>query len=330
LNIIVTGGAGFLGRRLVNALLQRGSLSNGQRERTIDRIRVCDVAKPDVALPDDPRLETVYVDISEPGAAKRLVDSDTDLVFHLAAVVSGEAEQDFDLGMRVNLHGTMRLLEACRARETCPRFVFASSVAVYGGEMPAVIEDGTAATPQTSYGAQKAMAELLVNDYSRKAFVDGRALRLPTIVVRPGKPNKAASSFASAILRDPLQGREVVCPVSEDTGVWVLSPRRVVECFLHTAELPAERWGSYRSLVLPGLTTTVREMAEALRAVAGDSVAQRIRFEPDPFIERIVYGWPIRFAPRRAEALGFRADGDMHEVIEAFVEDDLGGRPAAP
>jgi len=326
MRVVVTGGAGFLGSRLVNALLERGSMrtSDGD-ERTIDTLVVADIGPPAKPFPEDARLEVRYGDFSEADAVNQLIDGETGVVFHLAAIVSGEAEQDFDKGMRVNLGGTMKLLEACRQRAACPRLVFASSVAVYGGDMPDVLDDSTPLTPQTSYGAQKAMGEQLVNDYSRKGFVDGRALRLPTIVVRPGKPNAAASSFASSILREPLQGESVDCPVSPKTGVWLLSPRRVVACFLHAADLAAEAWGASRSVALPGMTVTVEEMMRALTRVAGERVAARVRFEPDAFIEKIVYGWPTRFRTERAEAMGFRADERFDDVIEAFIEDDLGG-----
>ena len=267
-------------------------------------------------------------DFSERGAAEALLDTDTGVVFHLAAVVSGEAEQNFDLGMRINFHGSVRLLDAIRARGTCPRLVFTSSVAAYGGDMPEVIEDSTILTPQTSYGSQKAAVELLINDYSRKGFVDGRALRLPTVVVRPGKAN-AAASFASAIIREPLEGRAYACPVAEEAGVWLLSPRRVVESFLHAAGLPAEAFGMSRALALPGMTVTVGEMVAGLREVAGDRVAGRLTFERDPFIETIVYGWATKFRPERALAMGFAPDADFRSVVEAFIEDDLGGRFAA-
>lgn len=327
MRVVVTGGAGFLGSRLVNALLDRGSVTTSAGEdKTIDEIIVADIAPPARPFADDKRVKTRYGDFSEADATNQLINRDTGAVFHLAAIVSGEAEQDFDKGMRVNLQGTQRILEACRHLADRPRLVFASSVAVYGGDMPDVLDDTTPLTPQTSYGSQKAMGELLVNDYSRKGFVDGRCLRLPTIVVRPGKPNAAASSFASSILREPLQGEEVDCPVSAKTGVWLLSPRRVVASFLHAADLTADAWGASRSVALPGMTVTVGEMMNALAKVAGDNVAARVRFEPDPFIEKIVYGWPTRFTTERAEAMGFRADERFEDVIEAFIEDDLGGK----
>ena len=326
MKVLVTGGTGFLGRRLVSALLERGRVSGADGdEHEIERIVVSDIGPGVSPLPDDARIDLRLGDFSEAGAAEALLDADTGAVFHLAAVVSGEAEQSFDLGMRINFHGSVRLLDAIRACGACPRLVFTSSVAAYGGEMPEVIEDSTILAPQTSYGSQKAAIELLINDYSRKGFVDGRALRLPTVVVRPGKANAAASSFASAIIREPLEGRAYVCPVGEETGVWLLSPRRVVESFLHAADLGADAFGMSRALALPGMTVTVREMVAALRGVAGDRVAARLTFERDPFIEKIVYGWATKFRPRRALAMGFAPDEDFKSVVEAFIEDDLGG-----
>ena len=327
MKVLVTGGTGFLGRRLVTALLGRGAVSGVDgAEHEIERVVVSDIGPGISPLPDDPRIDLRLGDFSEPGAAQTLLDADTGVVFHLAAVVSGEAEQNFDLGMRINFHGSVQLLDAIRARGNCPRLVFTSSVAAYGGDMPEVIKDSTILTPQTSYGSQKAAVELLLNDYSRKGFVDGRALRLPTVVVRPGKANAAASSFASAIIREPLEGRAYTCPVAEEAGVWLLSPRRVVESFLHAAGLPAEAFGMSRALALPGMTVTVREMVAGLREVAGDRVAERLTFERDPFIETIVYGWATKFRPERALAMGFGPDEDFKSVVEAFIEDDLGGR----
>jgi nucleoside-diphosphate-sugar epimerase len=327
MNIVITGGGGMLGRRLATALLQRGYVASPERtEINIKKLVVFDRFAPEPALPDDARLEVMTGDITDLQVVNALIGQDTDLVFHLAAIVSGEAEENFDLGMQVNLMATYHLLEACRRLQTQPRFVFASSVAVFGGDMPAVIEDGTSLTPQTSYGTQKAIGELLVSDYSRKGFVDGRALRLPTIVVRPGKPNRAASTFASSIIREPLQGQLAICPVSPEARMWILSPRRAIESFIYAAELPARAWGSYRGVALPGISVTIQEMVDSLREIAGPKVVARIRWEPDPFIEKLVYGWPVNFAPRRAEAMGFRGDGSMREIIQSFIDDELGSK----
>jgi D-erythronate 2-dehydrogenase len=217
------------------------------------------------------------------------------------------------------------VLQACRALPQPARLVFASSVAVYGGDMPDVLDDGTILTPQTSYGAQKAIGELLLNDYSRKGFVDGRALRLPTIVVRPGRPNRAASTFASSIIREPLAGQEAICPVERYAAMYILSPRRVVDALIRAFELPPEAFGMTRMLTLPGITVSVGEMVNALEQVAGPHVAKRVRWEPDPTIQRIVAGWPTGFDARRARAMGFKADPDFASIIRAHIEDELGG-----
>lgn len=327
MRVIVTGAGGFLGRRLVGQLLQQSELDgpHGRRE-PIGRIVACDLSLANLAV--DPHIDRVEADASDPAVIRSLVTADTRAVFHLAAVVSVGAEQDFDNGMRVNLDGTRALLEACRRAAPGCRFLFASSVAVYGGDLPTVVTDETALAPQTSYGMQKAVGELLINDYSRRGFVDGRCLRLPTIVVRPGRPNLAASAFASSIIREPLEGREVACPVPPGTPVCVLSPRKVVESFLRAAAAPAELWGATRVCQLPGLTLTVSEMLAALARVAGEAAARRVRFEPDPVIQRIVGGWPTRFRSAKAQRLGFAADGSMEEIIRAFIEDELG--PPAP
>lgn len=313
-----------MGSRLVKALLQRGSIADAHGDDIVfDELVVSDLAPPAKAFAIDERLKTQYGDFTVAGALEALVNRETSCVFHLAAVVSGEAEKNFEKGVRVNLHGAERLLNACRSHGQCPRFVFASSAAVYGGKLPTVIDDHTLLSPQTSYGSHKAMGELMINDYSRKGFVDGRSLRLPTVVVRPGKPNAAASSFASSIIREPLQGQDVICPVASETKLWISSPRQVVQAFLHAAQLPAKNLGTQRALILPGMTTTVEEMLDGLRQVAGADVAQRVRFQPDPFIEKIVYDWATQFDPARALALGFTADPDPTHAIRAFIEDEL-------
>ncbi|MGA8552311.1 MAG: D-erythronate dehydrogenase, partial [Stellaceae bacterium] len=240
-----------------------------------------------------------------------------------AAVVSGQAEADTDLGLRVNLDGTRTLLDACRALGTCPRLVFASSLAVYGGALPPAVGEDTPLMPQSSYGAQKAIGELLVNDYSRKGYIDGRALRLPTVVVRPGRPNRAASSFASSIIREPLAGRDAVCPVSPEIVMALASPRRVVAALHRAHELPGSAFGAHRSLQLPGFSVAVGDMVEAVRRAGGKAAHARIRWEPDPAIEGIIGGWPQALAATRAQALGFVADAGIDEAIEAFIEDDL-------
>ncbi len=322
MKIVITGAAGFLGRKLTRALLQaEGQLAGF--DRPLRELVAADLQAPSET--GDPRFRGVSCDIGDPSAVAALVEG-ADLVFHLAAIVSADAEADFDRGMRVNLDGTRHLLEALRAGGRRPRLVFASSVAVYGGTLPDPVTDDTHLTPRTSYGTQKAAGELLVNDYSRKGYIDGRSLRLPTIVVRAGKPNLAASTFASSIIREPLAGEQAVCPVSPETAMYILSPRRVVAAFRHAAALPAEAFEDWRSVILPGLTVTVGEMVETLRRVAGEEVAARVRFAPDPRIQAIVAGWPARFAAERGRALGFSADADFEEILRAHIEDELGGR----
>ena len=322
MRVLVTGGTGFIGKKLTAALL---------REDGVAHVRLFDATAGD-GVPVDPRVEVVVGDIADP-AAVAAAASDVDTVFHLAAVVSFAAEADFDLGYRVNVEGTRTLLEALRATGRRPRLVAASSFAVYGGDLPPMVDDDLRLTPQTSYGAHKAIGELLVNDYSRKGYVDGRALRLPTIVVRTGLPNKAASTFASSIIREPLAGSEAVCPVGRDAAMYVLSPRRVVEAFLRAMRLPESAWGTNRTLPLPGISVMVGEMADALARVAGPEVAARIRWEPDPAIQRIVAGWPVNASARRARAMGFTADASFDDIVRAHIADELGGTvtpPAAP
>jgi D-erythronate 2-dehydrogenase len=327
MRVVITGGGGFLGSRLAHALLARGKLTGPDgSERLISRLVLLDGAFP-TPMPDDPRLETASGDIAERAVVERVVAPDTGSVFHLAAIVSGGAEADFDLGMRVNLEGTRLLLERMRQCARPARMVFASSVAAFGGELPPVLDDSTTPMPQTSYGTQKVVSEYLISDYSRKGFLDGRSLRLPTIVVRPGKPNAAASSFASGILREPLNGVVSECPVEAETGVWLLSPRRVIEAFVHAHELPAEAWGTRRALNLPGITATVAEMIEAMGRVAGPAAVKRVLWKPDARIQAIVRTWPGRFETPRALAMGFRADPDVETVIRDYIADE-GIKPA--
>jgi nucleoside-diphosphate-sugar epimerase len=324
MHVVITGGAGFIGKKLASALLARGALETASGRQAIEKVTLFDMT-PAEGMPDDARVTSIAGDITDLAAVHKAIRDDVAGVFHLAAIVSANAEEDFDLGIRVNLEGTRNVLEACRALPQPARLVFASSVAVYGGDMPDVLDDGTILTPQTSYGAQKAMGELLLNDYSRKGFVDGRALRLPTIVVRPGRPNRAASTFASSIIREPLAGQEAICPVGRDAAMYILSPRRVVEALIRAFELPPEAFGMTRMLTLPGITVSVGEMVDALREVAGERVAGRVKWQPDPRIQKIVAGWPAAFDARRASAMGFKADPDFASIIRAHVEDELGG-----
>ena len=322
MKVVITGGTGMLGKKLARKLLEQGTLSPDGKATRIGKLVLMDVATaPDV--PVDPRVEVVTGQIHDAELVRRLVTPDTGAVFHFAAVVSAGAEKDFDLGYRVNLDGTRNVLEACRALGTRPRVVFTSSIAVYGGDLPERLADDQPLTPQTSYGVQKAMGEMLVADYTRKGFVDGRSLRLPTIVVRPGKPNLAASTFASSIIREPLAGQEAICPVRPDNWMPLLSPRKTVEAFVRAHDLPSSDWGWNRSLTLPSLDATVQDMADALRRVAGEEAYRRIKWQPDPMIQKIVDGWPKKLASTRAKAMGFATDSSIDALIEAHIEDDI-------
>ena len=312
MKILITGGAGFLGKRLAARLLARAD---------IDEIVLVDVAPAEGLA--DPRVRTVAGDIADATLMASLVDARTAGVFHLAAVVSGQAEADFELGMRINLDASRLLLDLCRQRGHKPRVVFTSSVAVYGGDLPDVVTDDLALRPASSYGTQKAIAELLLADYSRRGFVDGRVLRLPTVSVRPGLPNKAASSFASGIIREPLNGEDAVCPVAPETRLWLLSPRRAIDCLIHGFDLDADALGRQRAINLPGITVTAGEMVASLRRVAGEEVASRVHWERDAAIERIVGTWPGAWNTARAETLGFKGDANFEQVVRAYIADDL-------
>ena len=318
MNVLITGGAGFLGQRLARALLARGRLRGGDGdEQPIQQITLVDVA-PAPALPDA-RVREVIGDISDRSILERAIDDRTTSIFHLAAIVSGMAEAEFDLGMRMNVDATRLLLEVCRQAGNRPRVVFSSSVAVFGGDLPETVLDTTALNPQTSYGVQKAIGELLVSDYSRRGFIDGRSLRLPTISVRPGKPNAAASSFASGIVREPLNGETAVCPVGPEARMWLMSPAAVVDCFFRAHDLPSGQLGSARSLNLPGISVTVGEMVAALERVAGPDVARLVRWERDDRIAGMVAGWPGAFDAARARALGFRGDQSFDDIVRAYM-----------
>lgn len=314
MRVLITGGAGFLGQKLARALTARGQLGG----RALARLVLADLAAPDVP----PGAEARALDVTDAPAVTGLLGEGFDVVYHLAAVVSGQAEADFDLGMRVNLDGALTLFEAARAAGNAPVVVFTSSIAVYGGDTPDPVTDGTALTPQTSYGAQKAAAELLLADFSRRGFLDGRGLRLPTISIRPGKPNAAASSFMSSIFREPMQGQEAVCPVGPDYAHWYLSPRRCIDSLIHAAELPAAALGARRCFALPGRTHRIGDMVEAMGRIAGPQTVKRIRWEPDPAIQAIVGGWKARLDPAHARHLGFRADDSFEDNIRYFLEDD--------
>jgi len=324
MRIVITGGAGFLGRKLVDAIAERGHLTgpDGQAEQVRELVLV-DTYEFEPKSVEGIQVTSVAADICDPDAMARLITPETASVYHLAAVVSGQAEADFDLGMRVNLGGTLNLLEICRALPGTPKFISTSSVASFGGDMPAVVPDDFAQRPSNSYGAQKAISEILINDFSRKGFVDGCILRLPTVIVRPGKPNAAASSFVSSILREPLQGEHAICPVDADLPIWVMSPRKVIDCLLKAHDLDGERMSTNRSITLPGITVTPTEMIAALKRVGGAEAAGRVEWKFDQVISDIVGGWPGAFEATHAKALGFEADHTIDEIIQAFVEDDM-------
>jgi D-erythronate 2-dehydrogenase len=322
MRILVIGAAGMLGRKLVERLARDGGLG---RER-ISHLSLVDLGAAEPADAGFP-VESTVADLAEPGVAAQIVAARPDVVFHLAAVVSGEAEADLEKGYRVNLDATRMLLDAIRAigQGYRPRVVYSSSIAVFGPPLPDVIDDDRCTTPATSYGTQKAMVELLLSDHARRGFVDGIAIRLPTICVRPGKPNLAASGFFSSIIREPLNGQDAVLPVSADVRHWFASPRSAIGFLLHAATLDGARLGERRCLTMPGVSATVADEIEALRRVAGEDAVRRIRHEPDEAIMRIVAGWPRAFEARRARALGFRAEADFHEIVRVYVEDELGG-----
>ncbi len=319
MKIVITGGGGFLGQMLARVLIARGGLATEPGAKTsLSELVLLDQAFPANRV-EDRLIKYASGDIGDAALLTRAFAPATNAVFHLAAVVSAGAEADFDLGYRVNLDGARLTLEACRRQPVPPRLVFTSSVAAFGGALPAVVDDTTAATPQSSYGTQKAIGELLVADYSRKGYLDGRTVRLPTIVVRPGKPNRAASGFMSGILREPLNGEPALCLVAPDARMWILSPERAVDTLIRAIELPAEAWGWNRTLNAPGITVSVAEALAALATLAGGEVAARVRFERDAAIENIVLSWPARFATERANRLGFRGDAGIEEIICAHM-----------
>jgi D-erythronate 2-dehydrogenase len=315
MHVAVTGAAGMIGRKLVARLVEDGRLGDAELER---------LTLMDVVAPDPPPQGTAFAgDLADPATAQRLVDGQPDVIVHLAAVVSGEAEADFDKGYRVNLDGTRTLLETIRAAAYRPRVVLASSIAVFGAPLPTPIPEDFATLPLTSYGTQKAIDELLLADYSRRGFVDGVGIRLPTICIRPGAPNKAASGFFSNILREPLVGKEAVLPVPETVRHWHASPRSAVGFCLRAATVDTELIGPRRTLSMPGLSATVGEQIEALRRVGGEAAVRLIRHEPDPQIMEMVGNWAAALDASRAERLGFVAETSFDEIIRVHLEDEL-------
>jgi nucleoside-diphosphate-sugar epimerase len=323
MKVVITGGAGFIGRRLARQILEKGSLAGTDgKQQDITKIVLFDVVE--ATGFDDPRVETIAGDVSDKAQVASAVGMDADSIFHLAAIVSAQAEEDYDLGMRINLDGTRHVLDAARAMNHVPRLVFASSIAVYGGEdLPDVVTDDTPITPLTSYGAAKACGEQLVSDMSRKGFIDGRSLRLPTISVRTGKPNRAASTWASSMIREPLCGEDMVVPVTPESKMAMLSPRRVVDAFITAHEASGEQIGDWRSMILSGITVSAGEMADAVERNKGNRNLGKITFQPDPAIQKIVNGWPGGSHGARAEALGIGTDESIDEIVRHFIADDL-------
>ncbi len=318
MKVVILGGGGFLGQRLAKALATLGTL----RGKAITELVLADMVEP-MAIDAGFAVSSVVCDTRNRADVARALTADVDVIFLLAAVVSSHAEADFAAGYDTNLHGTLNVLEQVRALGHVPTLVFSSSIVAFGGDVPLTVDDETALNPQTSYGTQKAIGELLVQDYSRKGFIDGRGFRLPTISVRPGKPNRAASGFMSSIFREPLLGQDAVCPVGEDFTGYYLSPRKCVENLIKGAALPAEAFGQNRCMTMPGKTWTIRQMIDAMTAVAGTAPARRIRFEPDTSVTDIVGGWRADIDAGKALSLGLQADASFTDNIRYFLSDDL-------
>lgn len=329
MNILITGGCGFLGARLARTLLKQGALSlAGEPARAIGRLTLTDRVPPPADLAADARVAFVQGDLLELAQARSLPAPGTELLFHLAAAVSGECEADFDLGMRSNLDTTRALLETCRALGSKPTFVFASSLAVFGNSpgtaLPELIEDDTLPTPQSSYGIQKFISEQLVADYARKGFIRGRSVRLMTVSVRPGRPNGAASGFLSGMIREPLAGLKGACPVPRETPVALASPGTTVDGIIRAAEASDEEWGPLTGLNLPSLRTSVGEMADALERVGGQAATALLDWTPDPAVQTLVKTWPGNVASVRARALGLQPDKDFESVVRDYIRENPG------
>lgn len=327
MHVLTIGAAGMLGRKLTQRLVQMGKLAG----KPLEALTLVDVVAPDAPEGFDGQCRLIAADLSAPGTAAQLIQSRPDVIFHFAAIVSGEAEADFEKGYRINLDATRDLFEAIRHAHAAdgyfPRVVFASSIAVMGAPLPYPIPDDFHATPLTSYGTQKAITELLLADYTRRGFFDGIGIRLPTICIRPGKPNKAASGFFSSILREPLVGQEAVLPVPDSVRHWHTSPRSAVGFMIHAASMHLSKVGPRRNLSMPGVSATVGDQIEALRRVAGEDAVKLIRREPDPDITRMCEGWAPGFEAKRARELSFVSEDSFDDIIRAHVEDELGGTP---
>jgi len=323
MKVVITGGGGFLGKKLARRILQQGTLADADgKQQKVNELLLFDVAKASGPGLDDPRVRAMAGDIADRATVRSIMQG-ASTVFHFAAVVSAGAEADFDLGYRVNLDGTRNVLEACRELGTQPRVVFTSSLAAYGGDLPPAVTDDTPLTPQTSYGAQKSIGEFLVRDYTRKGFLRGTAVRLPTICVRTGLPNKAASTWASSVVREPLTGVDVVCPVTPQTIMVVLSPRKTVDAFVRLHDLPHDAFGPGRTLLLNGINVTARELEQAVGRHAGNRKVGKVAWQHDPAIQKICDGWPQGIDSARSRRLGFEMDKDLDEVVRHFIADDL-------
>ena len=318
MRVLITGGGGFLGQKLAKALVARGQI----RGRAITAMELVDIVPPAGLAADFPIFAHAY-DISDPKPVHDSFVHKPDVVWHLACIASGGAEADLDLGMQVNLHGTLNIFDGARGAGNCPVMVYASSWAAHGGEEPEVIEDGVELNPQTSYGTQKVIGELLLNDYTRRGLLDGRGLRLPTVSIRPGKANTAASSFMSSIFRDTMEGRKSNCPVPRDFPVWHTAPRTVIGNLIHAAEVPGEDFGPNRNINLPGRTDAIGAMTDAMTRVAGPEAESRITWQADPVVEAIVKGWRAHCRPDKAIRLGFQGDRDFADTVRWFLEDDI-------
>lgn len=323
MKVVITGGGGFLGKKLARRILQQGTLADADgRPQKVTELLLFDVAAASGPGLDDSRVKAMAGDIANRATVQSIVQG-ASTVFHFAAVVSAGAEADFDLGYRVNLDGTRNVLEGCRELGTNPRVVFTSSLAAYGGDLPPAVTDDTPLTPQTSYGSQKSIGEFLIRDYTRKGFLRGTAVRLPTICVRTGLPNKAASTWASSVVREPLTGVDVICPVTPQTIMVVLSPRKTVDAFVRLHDLPVESFGPGRTLLLNGINVTARELEQAVGKHTGNRSVGKVVWQHDPAIQKICDGWPQGIDGARARRLGFEIDKDLDEVVRNFIADDL-------
>lgn len=319
MKLVITGGGGFLGQRLAEALLASGSINLPDQLKVVDpEVILADLADVKLSPALDGKVTFQAVDIGDCDAVRALIGPDTCAVFHLAAVVSSAAEADMDLGLRVNMQGHHNVLEACRALGRPIPVVTTSSLAVFGGDLPERLGDGQVLQPESSYGAEKAIGELLSADYSRRGYCDVRTLRLPTVVIRPGKPNAAASSFASSILREPLSGKEAICPVARDCRLWIASPEAAIDAMLHALSIERADWPKSGAVNIPGISTSVDEMLAALERKAGAAAVKRVRFERDPRIEAIVGSWPQDFDTSTALSLGFAPESSLNDMIESF------------